>query len=60
MGVQLIYNGVLVSAVQKSESVIYKHTNELIYKTEIESQMQKTNYGYPWGKRRRGKLGDWD
>ena len=34
--------------------------NELIYKTEIESQMQKTK---PWlldGKHGRDELGDWD
>ena len=31
-------------------------TNELIYKIEIESQMQKTNLHYQEGKRR----GDWE
>ena len=36
-------------------------TNELIYKTEIESQMQKTNLWLPGGKvKGRDKLGDWD
>ena len=37
-------------------------TNELIYKTEIESQMQKTNLWLPGGKPGMGrdKLGDWD
>ena len=39
-------------------------TNELIYKTEIESQMQKTNLWLPKGKVGGGggreKLGDWD
>ena len=37
----------------------YKGTNELIYKKEIESQIQK-NYGYDGGKRKRGKLVDCD
>ena len=27
-------------------------TNELLYKTELDSQMQKTNYGYPGVKSR--------
>ena len=36
-------------------------TDEPIYKTEIESQMQKTNLWLPGGKGgRRDKLGDWD
>ena len=34
-------------------------TNELIYKTETESQMQKTNLWLP-GDGGRDKLGDWD
>ena len=39
----------------------YRCTNELIYKTEIELQMQKTNIWLPRGKRgERDKLGDWD
>ena len=33
-------------------------TNELIYKTGIESQMEKRNYGYRGGSG--GKLGDYD
>ena len=42
-----------------------KHgTNELIYKTEIESQMlkkkKKQTYGYRGERRRRDKLGNWD
>ena len=38
-----------------------KSTNELIYKTEVESQMQKTNLWLPGdGGQRRDKLGDWD
>jgi len=37
-----------------------KDTNELIYKTEIESQMQKKNLCLPEGKEGRDKLGDWD
>ena len=38
-----------------------KGTNELIYKTEVESQMQKTNLWLPGDKvEGRGKLGDWD
>ena len=40
---------------------ILKHnTNELIYKTEIDSQTQKTNLQLPKGKQGRDKLGDWD
>ena len=35
-------------------------TNELIYKTETELQMQKTNLWLPGGKGGRDKLGDWD
>ena len=35
-------------------------TNELIYKTEIESQIQKTNLWLPGGKGGKDKLGDWD
>ena len=38
---------------------LIKGTNELIYKTEIELQMRKTNLWLPEGKRRRVKLGDW-
>ena len=34
--------------------------NELIYKTEVESQMYKTNLRLPENKRGRDKLGDWD
>ena len=38
---------------------IFKNsTNELIYKTEIESQMQKRNLWLPGGEI--DKLGDWD
>ena len=38
-----------------------KVTNEFIYKTEIELQMQKTNLWLPGGKGGgRDKLGDWD
>ena len=36
-----------------------KHTNELIYKTEIDPQIQKTNLWLPKGKGRRDKLGVW-
>ena len=39
--------------------IFKKGTNELMYKTEIESWVQKTNYGYQemgWG----DKLRDWD
>ena len=40
---------------------IYKNdTNELIYKTERDSQTQKTNYGYQRGKGGRDKLRVWD
>ena len=35
-------------------------TNELICKTDIELQMQKTNLWLPGGRESRGKLGDWD
>ena len=36
-------------------------TNELIYKTEADSQTQKTTYGYQRGKVvGRDKLGGWD
>ena len=36
-------------------------TNELIYKTAIDLQIQKTNYGYKRGKVEGGnKLGVWD
>ena len=36
-------------------------TNELIYKTEIDSQTQKTNFWLPKGKGwERDKLGVWD
>ena len=38
-----------------------KDINELIYKTEVESQMWKTNLWLPKGKGGgREKLGDWD
>ena len=37
-----------------------KSTNETIYKTEVESQMQKTNLWLPECKGGRDKLGDWD
>ena len=35
-------------------------TNELIYKTETDSQIQKANLRLPKGKRGRDKLGVWD
>ena len=35
-------------------------TNELIYKTETDSQTQKTNLWLPKGKGGMGKLGVWD
>ena len=35
-------------------------TNELIYKTEIDSQTQKTNLWLPKGKGGVDKLGVWD
>ena len=37
-----------------------KGTNELIYKTEIESWIQKTNLWLPEDKEDRDKLRDWD
>ena len=33
---------------------------ELIYKTEVESWMQRTNLWLPGAQRGRDKLGDWD
>ena len=36
-----------------------RDTNELIYKTEIDIQRQKRNFGYQRGGRERDKL-DWD
>ena len=35
-------------------------TNELIYKTETDSQTKKTNLYLPKGKEARDKLGVWD
>ena len=35
-------------------------TNELIYKKETDSQIQKTNLWLPKGKRKGDKLGTWD
>ena len=35
-------------------------TNELIYKTEIDPQTQKTNLWLPGGKGEVDKFGDWD
>ena len=40
--------------------ILKNDTKELIYKTEIESQMQKTNLWLPGGKGWMEKLGDWD
>ena len=41
--------------------ILKNGTNEPIYKTEIESQMWKTNLWLPRGKVGAGdKLGDWD
>ena len=42
--------------------ILKKGTNELTYKTETESQMQKTNLRLPKGKAGGGwdKMGDWD
>ena len=37
-----------------------KCTDELIYETKVESQMQKTNLWLPGDKAGRDKLGDWD
>ena len=36
------------------------HTSELTYKTELESQTQKTNLWLPKAGGERGKLGVWD
>ena len=35
-------------------------TNELIYKTEIDSRDREQTYGYRRGKGRRDKLGIWN
>ena len=40
--------------------ILINGKNEPIYKTEIESQMQKTNLWLPKGKSGRDKLGVWD
>ena len=37
-----------------------KNINELLYKTGIDSQTQKTNYGYQGGRGGRDELGLWD
>ena len=37
-----------------------KGANKHVYKTEIESQMQKTNLWLPEGKKGKNKLVDWD
>ena len=37
-----------------------KYTNELIYKTEIDTQTQKTNLWLPKRKGGRDKTGVWD
>ena len=42
------------------EKFFKRDTNGLIYKTEVESQMQKTNLWLPGDNRGRDKLGDWD
>ena len=39
---------------------IKKDKNGLIYKTEVESQMQKTNLRLPGDGGGRDNLGDWD
>ena len=43
-----------------SPTVKDKGTNELIYRREVESWMQKTNLWLPEDKGGRDKLGDWD
>ena len=40
--------------------ILKNGTKELIYKTEVELQMQKKNLWLPGGKGGRDKLGDWD
>ena len=40
--------------------ILKNDTNELIYKTEIESQMQKKTCDYQGGSGGKDKLGDWD
>ena len=37
-----------------------KDTYELIYKTEVQSEMQKMNLYLPGGRKRKNKLGDWE
>ena len=39
---------------------VEKDTNALTYKTEVESEMQKTNLRLLGDKAGRDKLGDWD
>ena len=63
---------VILSEVSQTEEdkyhtvlLVYKQglknrTNEPIYKTEIESQMWKTNLWLPNGEKGRDKLGGWD
>ena len=63
---------VILSEVSQTEEdkyhtvlLVYKqdlknHTNEPIYKTEIESQMWKRNLWLPNGEKGRDKLGGWD
>ena len=57
---------IILSERQKSYGITYiwnlkYDTNELIYKSEIDSQTQKTNYGYQRGMGvGRDKLGVWD
>ena len=40
--------------------ILKNNTNELTYKPLIDSQTQKTNYGYQRGRGGRDKLGIWD
>ena len=37
-----------------------RSTNQLVYKAEVESQMEKTNIRLPRNKGVRSKLGNWD
>ena len=46
--------------VQKALWNVEKDTNALTYKTEVESEMQKTNLRLLGDKAGRDKLGDWD
>ena len=60
---------VILSKLDRKRQILYdiiymwylkNNTNESIYKTETDSQTQKTNLWLPKGKGGRGNLGVWD